>query len=287
MTDELIEKGSFAVPDAMDPIHGTLRIVTWNINRGTRFSELIESLRTLNPDLLFLQEVDHGARRTGFRNISAEIAQVLRMNYVFGSEFQEVAEGSAHRAAFHGQATLCRFPIASYKVIHFDHQSSFWQPRWFIPTWRYFQRRTGGRMALMVRIQILGASLVTYNLHLESRARPSIRLRQLEQVLLDAYSHADTVPVLIAGDFNCDLIREPMPARLAELKIIPISTPKPQVTTRSRLGGGRSIDWIVVRGPIHVSAGEVHRGHRASDHLPVSLTLQCPEHAHGPDEKPS
>ncbi len=274
MTDELIETGAFALPDAMDPTQGTLRIVSWNINRGTRFSELIESLRTLSPDLLFLQEVDHGARRTAFRNVSAEIAQALQMNYVFGSEFQEVAEGREHRAAFHGQATLCRFPIADYKAIRFNHQSSFWQPRWFIPTWRYFQRRTGGRMTLMVRIEVFGTSLVTYNLHLESRARPSLRLRQLEQVLLDAHSYAETVPVLIAGDFNCDLIREPMPAGLAELKILPVPASKPQITTRSRWGGGRSLDWIVVRGPIHVSGGEIHREHRASDHLPVSLTLK-------------
>jgi endonuclease/exonuclease/phosphatase family metal-dependent hydrolase len=276
VTDELIETGSFAVPDAIDSTHGTIQIVSWNINRGICFSEVLESLRTLNPDLLFLQEVDHGARRTGFRNISAEIAQALRMNYVFGSEFREVAEGSAHRAAFHGQATLCRSPVAGYKLIRFDYQSRFWQPRWFIPTWRYFQRRMGGRMSLMVRIEVRGTSLVTYNLHLESRAGAGLRLRQLRQVLLDVSSHAETVPVLIAGDFNCDLIRDPIPAGMAELKILPDPTSQAQVTTRSRWGGGRSLDWIVVRGPVQVVAGEVQRGHLASDHLPVSLTLQFP-----------
>lgn len=277
MTDELIETGSFAIPDATNPPDGTIRVVSWNINRGIRFSKILESLQTLNPDLLFLQEVDHGAKRTGYRNISAEIAEALRMNYVFGTEFQELAEGRADRPAFHGQATLCRSPVASYEVIRFDEQSGFWKPRWFIPQLPYFQRRAGGRMTLMVCTEILGTVVVTYNLHLESRAGIGLRIRQLEQVLLDACSQPDTAPVLIAGDFNFDLRQHPLTDRLAGLKLVPDPKLTPQVTTRSRWGGGRTIDWIAVRGAVRVSAGEVHQRPSASDHSPIFFTLEIPE----------
>jgi endonuclease/exonuclease/phosphatase family metal-dependent hydrolase len=279
VTDALIETGSFTTPCAVNPEDGTIRVVSWNINRGNRLAELLESLRALNPDLLFLQEVDHGARRTGYRNIAAEIAEALRMNYVFGAEFQELADGRPNRPAFHGQATLCRSPIASYEVIRFDQQSGFWKPRWFIPQLPYFQRRAGGRMTLMVCTEILGTVFVTYNLHLESRAGIGLRIRQLEQVLLNASSQPEIAPVLIAGDFNSDLAQHPMADRLAGLILIPGPKPTPQVTTRSRWGGGRALDWIVVRGPIRVSSGDVHRRYRASDHFPVSFTLEIPERA--------
>ena len=279
---ELIKTDAFAEPGGVLTTDSNLRVVSWNINRGTQFARVVEALRTLNPDLVFLQEVDHVARRTAYRNIAAEIAEALRMNYVFGSEFQELAEGSAEKPAFHGQATLCRWPIATYRILRFDDQSRFWQPRWFIPTSQLFQRRTGGRMALVVRIEFLGAPLITYNLHLESRGDSSLRIRQMDQVLLDSYSYAETVPVLIAGDFNCDLGEGPIGARLAKLRVASGRDDSNQGTTRSKWRQGPSIDWILVKGPMALVTNRVHREFDCSDHFPISATMQSPKPADSP-----
>jgi len=35
------------------------------------------------------------------------------MNYVFGREFQELTQGSRAAPAYHGQATLSRWPLSS------------------------------------------------------------------------------------------------------------------------------------------------------------------------------
>ena len=126
----------------------SLRIVNWNIDRGMRLREVIDFLESARADLLILQEVDVNARRTHFLNIAEEIARKLRMNYVFGREFQELTQGNSASPAYHGQATLSPWSLRKPRVIRFRRQSDFWRPRWYLPQMSLFQERLGGRIAL-------------------------------------------------------------------------------------------------------------------------------------------
>ena len=112
---------------------------------------------------------DLNARRTHHLNIAREISQKLQLNYVFGREFQELSQGTRASPAFHGQATLSRWPLTNPRIIRFQKQSNFWRPHWFIPEIDPFQERLGGRMALVSDASIAGKTIITYNLHLESR----------------------------------------------------------------------------------------------------------------------
>jgi endonuclease/exonuclease/phosphatase family metal-dependent hydrolase len=97
-----------------------LRVAQWNIERGLEFdalrlaftdsrqfnalmedkgskadenerAEIRDELRALQAaDLLILNEVDWGVNRTRFRNVAADLADALGMNYAFGVEFVEV-----------------------------------------------------------------------------------------------------------------------------------------------------------------------------------------------------
>ena len=97
-----------------------LRVAEWNIERGLEFdaiklaftdprqfadlmdqkrskaspeerSRIIEQVRILREaDLIVFNEVDWGVNRTLFRNVAAELADALRMNYAYGVEFVEV-----------------------------------------------------------------------------------------------------------------------------------------------------------------------------------------------------
>ncbi|HZS52893.1 MAG TPA: endonuclease/exonuclease/phosphatase family protein [Bryobacteraceae bacterium] len=97
-----------------------LRVTQWNIERGLEFDairlaftdskrfnalmedkgskaddkerdEIFEQIRVLQQsDLIVLNEVDWGMNRTGFRNVGAELATALGMNYAYGVEFVEV-----------------------------------------------------------------------------------------------------------------------------------------------------------------------------------------------------
>src|SRR5215813_15257702 len=89
----------------------SLRIVDWNIDRGQNLQGIIDFLGNADADILILQEADLNARRTHRRNIAEEIARQLQMDYVFGLEFQELVQGSKSSPAYHGQATLSRWPI--------------------------------------------------------------------------------------------------------------------------------------------------------------------------------
>ena len=66
----------------------------------------MEFLSRARADIILLQEADLNARRTHHLNVAREISQKLKLNYVFGREFQELTQGTRASPAFHGQATL-------------------------------------------------------------------------------------------------------------------------------------------------------------------------------------
>ncbi len=158
-----------------------LRVAQWNIERGLEY-EALESVFT-NPekyaslldsakyapgsaqralaleqaqslreaDIVVLNEVDWGMKRTGYRNIVAELAAATGMNYAFGTEFVEVDPISLGTEKFegleekvrsglteqitvdperykglHGTAILSRFPLVNVRLVPFRTQGHDW-----------------------------------------------------------------------------------------------------------------------------------------------------------------
>jgi endonuclease/exonuclease/phosphatase family metal-dependent hydrolase len=254
----------------------SLRIVDWNIDRGQQLKGVIDFLRSTNADILILQEADFNARRTHRLNIAQEIARKLEMDYVFGCEFQELVQGSKSSPAYHGQATLSKWPISNARLIRFSRQSQFWQPHWFLPNIEPFQERLGGRIALVAHINVAGTKVVTYNLHLESRGNDALRISQLAEVLSDATCYDAGCPVIVAGDLNLDASKEPVALALANAGFqdaVASSRSTPTTPAHGLLEGRRRIDWAFVRGTLRASSGHVHGSVNASDHYPISFML--------------
>jgi endonuclease/exonuclease/phosphatase family metal-dependent hydrolase len=158
-----------------------LRVVFWNVERGLEydairlaftdaagFDRLIDSSayprgsekRRLileqaqllkQADVVVLNEVDFGMRRTDYRDVAADLASALRMNYAYGVEFVEVdpialglekfeelppedraklaGEIRVDRARYrglHGTAILSRFPLENVRLEPFEHQPHDW-----------------------------------------------------------------------------------------------------------------------------------------------------------------
>ena len=158
-----------------------VRVVSWNIERGleyeaveaafggpARFSALLDKseharggkkralvLRQAallqQADVIVLNEVDWGLKRTGYRNVAAELASATGMNYAYGVEFIEVdpialgteqfeglePEERAELAAqtkvdtaryrgLHGTAILSRLPLENVRLVPFKHQPYDW-----------------------------------------------------------------------------------------------------------------------------------------------------------------
>ena len=178
-------------------------MVNWNIERGLQFSGILNFLRTAEADLILLQEVDLNARRTQHRDVACELARSLQLNYVFGKEFQELSEGSRSSPAFHGQATLSPWPLSNGRIIRFQRQSNFWKPHWYVPQIEFFQRRLGGRIALVSEALIYGRRIVTYNLHLESQGRRRPPAAAVAGSIAGrSRLHTESSLVIVAGDFN-------------------------------------------------------------------------------------
>ena len=251
-----------------------LRVATWNIERGVEFdavkaalthdqrffrrltpamrsskfnlAEILEQAAALSrADIVILNEVDWGVKRTNYRNVARELAAVMQMNYVFGVEFIEVdpltlgtetleGETSADKAeiikniavdksrtlGLHGTAILSRFPLQNARLMPFINQGHDWyhDEKDGVSKLEAGKRkgaklvfgekimrevRRGGRMMLIADIEdanIPGGAVTIVATHLESKSKPSERLKQLEEVLSQIKSIDN--PVILAGDMN-------------------------------------------------------------------------------------
>ncbi|HMK30721.1 MAG TPA: endonuclease/exonuclease/phosphatase family protein [Terriglobales bacterium] len=271
-----IETGSFAAREACSSPSDSLRIVSWNINRGSRFNFIVEFLADARADLVLLQECDLNTLRTGRLNIAREIAQKLRMDYVFGLEFVELSQQDGHTSAYHGQATLSRTQLVNPRILRFDRQSKFWSPRWFVPSIAAFQRRLGGRMALVSETVVEGKKLVLYNLHLESRNSNRLRYQQLCEVLEDTRQYSPDASVVLAGDFNFDVTQGPSSRAIKSATFCNPFGHECNQTTKARqiFRHSHAIDWILVRGALHSECARVHSSTSGSDHYPLSMELR-------------
>ncbi len=169
----------------MRPVNATtgdsfIRVATWNIERGLEFdalkaaltndqrffrrlpavarsskfnlAQILEQARELNrADIIIMNEVDWGLKRTNYRNIARELAGVMRMNYAFGVEFVEVdpinlgietlegetsenkeemvrnlAVDKSRTLALHGTVILSRFPLRNVRIVRYLNQGHDW-----------------------------------------------------------------------------------------------------------------------------------------------------------------
>lgn len=255
----------------------TLRVVSWNIERGLQL-DLIRSalaggkgfVEHIDPDdddldidaqarreierelhllqtadVLVLQELDWGIKRTDYRAVVQELARATSMNWAYGVEFVEVdpfmlgiekfpgadeedraelqrrsAVDAKRYKGLHGTAVLSRYPIADARLIPLEHQGYDWfaGERGAVSTVEAVKRdaaegvfhtaitreiRRGGRTLLLVDLDVDAVPEGRVSIaaaHLESRAEPSERQEQLEEVL--GHLHDIRNPVVLAGDMN-------------------------------------------------------------------------------------
>jgi endonuclease/exonuclease/phosphatase family metal-dependent hydrolase len=252
---------------------GWFKVLDWNIDRGLQMEGISTLIQHERPDVVLLQEADLNASRTRQKDVAEELARKLSFNYVFGIEFEELAQGSRSSPAYLGQAILSRFPIYSSRILRFSHQSKHWQPRPYLPRWPVFQPRLGGRMALIAAIGVGNATVVFYDLHLESQGSERLRLQQLDEVLADVTQYPSDACLILAGDFNTDVRRSPLAQKVIHEGFRNV-VKEGSLSTKP---GGAAKDWVFVRGPVQFDEGKVHQDTTASDHFPITsyLSVSC------------
>lgn len=241
-----------------------LRVMSYNVHAclGTdgrmdpdRVARVIAQSR---PDVVALQEVDHGRRRTGYRHQAREIADVLEMVYHFHPSL-EVDDGH------YGNAILSRYPL---EVLRAAPLARPWPVLRLEP-----------RAAIWVRVLVDGLPFHLVNTHLG--LLPGERLRQVHDLLSGSWlGHPDCLgPIVLCGDLN-STPGSPAWRNLCRcLRDIQMDLPAAarHNTYASYLPVAR-LDHVLVSPHVAVRGVEVPRNaltRVASDHLPlvVDLTL--------------
>jgi endonuclease/exonuclease/phosphatase (EEP) superfamily protein YafD len=164
--------------------------------------------------------------------------------------------------------------LSNPRILRFQKQSNFWRPRWFLPEIDPFQERIGGRLALICEADVAGKTIVTYNLHLESKGDDRLRCSQLEDTLEDSRQYNARTPVLLAGDFNLDASDATVASAISRGQFQDaFRNQHVRTTPDSLFADGRTIDWVFSRGPMRPSQPQVYRSVSASDHYPLSVTF--------------
>jgi len=260
-----IRQGNFSqLREASNP----LTVFVWNIDRGSEFSKIEETLRAAHADVCLLQEVDLHTSRTGFRDVAYDLARDLSMNFSYGSAFEELNQSTESQKAYQGQAILSRVPLEACRILRFQSQTAFWKPEPYLPTW-FPQRRVGGRIALVSRVNVGNVAVIFYNLHLESRGPGFTRFAQLEETLRDCERNPLSQPVVIGGDLNTKYMASKFVDQLVSKGFRNCFT---HAERTHRVIG--DLDWIFVRGPITCEAASVNKSASGSDHFPLTAKLR-------------
>jgi endonuclease/exonuclease/phosphatase family metal-dependent hydrolase len=244
----------------------SLRVVTLNIHKGlSHFNrrmvihELRDGLRLLDPDLVFLQEVQGLNQRYTLRfNACPPVPQ---HEFIAGEEWKHVYGCNAvYDHGHHGNAILSRFPFVSFENTDVsDHR---------------FERR--GLLHSVVSVPGWRRNLHCVCVHLS--LHEGGRSRQLEAISgrLEELASRD-LPIIVAGDFNDWRHRATaiLERRLGMTEASIAHHGKALATYPSMMPLLR-LDRIYVRG-FRVATARVHRGKpwsMLSDHLAVSAELE-------------
>ncbi|MFL6227353.1 MAG: endonuclease/exonuclease/phosphatase family protein [Pyrinomonadaceae bacterium] len=274
---KLLETGSAAnartpadastTPAAAAAVPAEIKIVSYNMRwRGGEELRAITKLLRNDPsiggaDILGLQEVDRGRKRSGNVDAARQMAEELGWNYAWAAPPSDGTKQGDREAGEDetGVAILSRHPLAEVT-------------RLVLPNAGPDCRR---RAAIGATVQIGKASVRVYSVHAETRLPIERKVEQWRAILADIDAHKDAARVVVLGDFNT--IKEKDVAAARKLFTgAGFSTPFPDnETTWETFVVTLKLDWLWLRGLQPASHG-IDRRVTYSDHFPLWITAKLP-----------
>ncbi len=152
----------------------SLRVVVFNLERGVGWLEAASKLEEDRADIIILNEMDIGMARSDQQHTTRLLAKKLRMNYVWGLEFIELTRGTKDEQlmtenlydfhGLHGNAVLSRCRLTNAKIFR-DPLGAYFSKERSALNADGFERRLGGRMALIVQVEVGDRLLNVGSLH--------------------------------------------------------------------------------------------------------------------------
>ena len=252
-----------AIGESSDRI---VRVLVYNIHAGkdaagaNNLAGVAALVRETNADLVLLQEVDQGTRRSGNVDQPAALAQQTGFHVAFGSALD-------YDGGEYGVAILSRWPIVSDTLFHLPVDPP--------------QERSGGshepRGALRADVQSPHGRITIFNTHIDASATDFYRLQEGRVVsALVTTARQRTPLVLLGGDLNST----PESAVQQELR----ATGLRDAHAECGIGEGLSfpwdvpvkrIDYLYLTGQMMCRRAEILPS-RVSDHRPLIVEVVVP-----------
>ncbi len=163
------------------PAKRTLRVMTYNIHVGVGMDKKLDLQRIADvinreqPDLVGLQEVDRGVKRTEGKDEIAELAAMTHMHFAFAPNLD-------FQGGKYGVAILSRLPLDSIMHVMFENK-------------RETERR--GMLEVVVNVDGKWVEFVTTHLDYQYEDGRLFETQQLLSLLED-----DNGPVIVVADLN-------------------------------------------------------------------------------------
>lgn len=191
-----------------EPVAFPFNVTAWNLERCLFPEASAQKMLAEKPVVALLTEMDNGMARTAQKNMTAELAAIMAMNYAYGVEFIELGLGSEiehqfceddfNAKGFHGNALMAGVPMQRVFV-----QRLYGERLWFMNGGD--QPRLGERNAIGAVIETQHGPFVAVSVHLESSASANYREKQVAGLLDALDAEFGDMPVLIGGDLNTGL----------------------------------------------------------------------------------
>lgn len=229
-----------------------LRVVSYNVKHGRGNDNVVNLdrtagvLRTLQPDIVGLQEVDDLATRSGGVPQAERLGQSLGMHHAFG-RFMDFQGGA------YGMAILSRHPIVATESVRLPEGN---EPR----------------VALAVEVQLpSNRRLTIVNVHFDWVGDDTFRFAQASA--LTTYLDALKTPYVLLGDFND--VPESRTLALFKARAAEATKPETDRFTFSSIEPTKEIDFIFTAPAAAWRAREVRviTEPMVSDHRPVLAVL--------------
>ncbi|HYE45996.1 MAG TPA: endonuclease/exonuclease/phosphatase family protein [Caulobacter sp.] len=247
-----------------------LRLMTWNVHRCVGVDKRLDVERcarviaAARPDIVGLQELDVGRRRTGGVDQAHRLAQLVEMTHRFNAAMHIEEERYGDALMTHLPERLVRAgPLPGYPKI----------------------RALEPRGAVWIAVELPdGRELQVINTHLG--LVPQEQKKQAAALVEDWMAdEAFTAPAVLMGDFNATPFNAPYRILSAAMKDAQLMWPGAPMSTYPSAFPFMRIDHVFVSRGVKVLRIESPfdpESRKASDHLPLIVEIEIPAPAAPP-----
>jgi endonuclease/exonuclease/phosphatase family metal-dependent hydrolase len=251
----LLLVSALAFPSSSASSRIRLRVMSYNIHVGVGMDKQLDLQRIADvineqrPDLVGLQEVDRGVKRTQGIDEIAELARLTKMEFAF-------AHNLDYQGGQYGVAILSRFPI-----LKTDH--------------RMYENKREAERRGMIRTEVkVGTSTVSFvTTHLDYQYEDG-RVFEAQQML--EFLKPQAGPMILVGDFNVEPTGESYQLVSKQFRDVWLETKAKEAGLSYPADKPvKRIDYILFRPKEGVKARKAWTVNTlASDHLPVVAELE-------------